>query len=138
MHGKAYGFFDCDASIGELELDLFEIGQDLPENLSLYLTSTHTLISDNRLKRFIQDAEAKETLPRNQNLSPEAIVPKKLANLKYVLEMTQPKQDNKNMAAVLQKLLEDLLAEVCYYREGSKPFPAAVVYQDDGGYVLKE
>ncbi len=135
--GKAYAFFDCDASKKQIENSMPNIKRKTrtPEGLQLLLhEGISELQLDNQLivqinypgdyrvmssKRIKQDYE-KERRP--------------LASLKYVLEANYRGASNEVTAKELGTVVDNVLR----FNKDQGLFRSAVVYEENGEYLLRE
>lgn len=117
--GKAYGFFDCNASKKEIEVELPTI-RDLsktPSKLELSLIEgVDRLKGDSDLMSIAK--EAKE------------------ANMKYVMEATYPGTTNKATADELATILNQAYQSPLYQK--GEQFRGEIIYKKEGEYVFRD
>ncbi len=114
--GKAYAFFDCDASKGtiEKELPFIRDAVQTPSELELSLIEgTNALIKDPRFQ-FLQ----------------------RIRGRKYSIEATYPNATNKQTADELAPILNQAYQSPLYKEE--EQFRGEIVYEKNGEYVFRE
>jgi hypothetical protein len=117
--GKAYAFFNCNASKGDIEKKLPYIRNAVqtPKTLELsLLEGTDTLTGDTKLLQITK--EAKE------------------AGIKYVMEATYPNMTNHQTADEVASILNQAY-QSSLYKKGEQ-FVGEVVYKERGRYVFRE
>ena len=117
--GKAYAFFNCKASKGDIEKELPFIREcvQTPNALELSLM------------------EGKDTLkgdPKLLQLAREA----KDAGIRYVMEATYPNATNHQTADEVASVLNQAYQSPLYQK--GEPFRGEVVYKERGRYVFRE
>ena len=118
-YGKAYAFFDCNASKKEIEAELPTIRKCVktPSNLELSLTEgVENLKGDNELMTLAK--EAKE------------------GGMKYVLEAKYEGSTNKQTADEVAGIMNQAY-QTPLYQEGEQ-FRGAIVYQGIDKYVFRD
>ena len=114
--GKAYGFFDCNATKDEIECEVPFIRDavNTPNQLELILTeNVHLLKGDSDLLPLAQWFDRK-----------------------YVIEATYPNATNKQTADELSAVLNQAYQSPLY-QEGEK-FRGEIVYRESGKYIFRE
>ena len=136
--GKAYAFFDCDASKEQIELTMPSIRRDAqtPNGLELLLhEGVSGLKLDRKLRKAIQYPDDYRILSekrRKQGYEQETMP---AANLRYALTANLPKASNLATARELRGITN----LIGLMNEDSTIYRCAVVYaEDDGGYRLLE
>jgi len=117
--GKAYGFFDCNATKEEIENEIPFIKKCVktPNTLELILTeNVNTLKVDSELLSIAQEA--------------------KKENIKYTMEATYPNATNKQTADELSTILNQAYQSPLY-QKGEK-FRGEIVYKENGEYIFRE
>ncbi|MBI4147165.1 hypothetical protein HY494_00780 [Candidatus Woesearchaeota archaeon] len=117
--GKAYGFFYCDASKKQIEVELPAIrnSAQTPSQLELTLTEgVDGIKGDNNLVALAQQA--------------------KQEGMRYVLEAKYQGATNKATANELGDILNQAYQSPLY--QAGEPFSGAVLYEQDGKYLFKE
>ena len=117
--GKAYAFFDCKASKGDIEKELPFIRKCVktPSELELSLTEgTDALNGDNQLLQI-----AKEV---------------KDAGIRYIMEATYSNATNRQTADELSSILNQAYQSPLY-QEGEQ-FRGDIFYEENGKYVERE
>jgi len=114
--GKAYAFFNCNATPEVIEAEIPNIRRLVrtPTNLELSLTENTGLIKGDR---------------ELQALAEEA----KTAGLKYILTAKCPKKDNRETAQELTGILNQAYQSPLYQKD--EPFSGDVLYRHRSRYV---
>ncbi|MEK6820149.1 MAG: hypothetical protein AABX71_00370 [Nanoarchaeota archaeon] len=123
--GKAYAFFDCKASKGDVEKELPFIRECVktPNALELSLMEgVDTLTGDSQL---LQIAKLVGILKKAKE-----------AGMRYVMEATYPNATNHQTADELAAILNQAY-QSSLYQEGEQ-FRGEVVYEERGSYVFRE
>ncbi|MDP1729349.1 MAG: hypothetical protein Q8L27_04055 [archaeon] len=117
-NGRAYAFFNCNASKAQIEAELPKIRQvtQTPSNLELTLDNIEATQDDNELIALAK--EAKE------------------AGLKYALKAKYPKSTNKQTADELAGILNQTYQSPLY--QPNEPFKGAIIYQEKGKYIFRD
>ena len=118
--GRAYGFFDCKASKGEVEAELPTLrdAAQTPSGLELSLIEgVDRLRGDPDLMRLAQEAK------RQGN--------------RLVLEAEYPNATNSKAADELKDILVQAYQSPLFKPEASEPFRGGIVYRENGKYVFK-
>jgi len=136
--GKAYGFFDCDASKEEIEREIPSLRHDArnPRGLQLLL---HEGISELQLDKALtekiqypDDYRIKSSKFNKQDYDEEEEKP--LSEMKYVLEANYEGASNEKTAGELGDLLN------CIHYEFNKDqnfLRGAVLYEKNGEYLFR-
>ena len=123
--GKAYAFFDCDASKEEIEKELPFIRElvKTPSNLELSLTEgVYKFIATKVLgKKWL------EGKPIDTQLRDIAIEAKK-SEMKYVIDATYPDATDYQTAQELSTILNQAYQSPLYKK--GEPFKGEIVYQE--------
>ena len=117
--GKAYAFFNCEASKGDIEKVLPFIRKYVktPNALELSLMEgTDTLTGDTQLLQIAREA--------------------KNAGIKYVMEATYPTGTNKQTANEVASVLNQAYQSSLY--EANALFRGEIVYKNKGNYVFMD
>jgi len=117
--GKAYAFFNCEASKGDIEKELPFIRKCVktPNTLELSLMEgTDTLTGDTQLLQIVREA--------------------KDAGIKYVMEATYPNATNHQTADEVASVLNQAYQSPLYQK--GEQFRGEVVYNERGRYVFRE
>jgi len=117
--GKAYAFFNCNASKEEIEAEIPHIRRLVrtPKNLELSLTEGfENLTGDVELRSVAQEAQAQ--------------------GIKYILKAKYPNQDNERTAGELTRILNQAYQSPLYQQ--GEPFSGAVVYRHRSKYQFME
>lgn len=137
--GEAYAFFDCDASMYEIEEEAMpDIRRDAqtPKGLELVLSEgVSGLNLDKKLREAIQYPDDYRILSesRKEEMTKREAIP--AANLRYALVARLPNSDNLKTA----RELRDITNYISFLNEDSSLFRCAVVYAEkDGEYRLLE
>jgi len=136
--GKAYAFFDCDASKEQMERSIPSLRRDAmtPDGLQLLLhEGTSGLQFDKALTELIKfpdDYRVKSSKWCKQDHEKER---KPLANMKYVLEADYNGASNKDTASELGDLLNVVHYE---FNRDQSFFRGEIVYNKNGKYIFKE
>ncbi|MBT4136254.1 hypothetical protein HOD75_02160 [archaeon] len=134
--GKAYAFFDSDASYEELERDMPEIRDyaQTSEGLQLLLHrgSSRLQVSD---RPDTLTKEPKDYRVLSSRLSGGVARERKsLERMDYVLEASCEGMSNERVAGELGDVLNTIYR---MYDEDSGQFNGAVVYEDNGEFVFR-
>lgn len=113
--GKAYGFFDCNATKKEIEKEIPFIRDfvNTPNLLELLLT---------------EDVNLSE-------VDSDLLLISKEANMKYVIEATYPNATNKQTADELSVILNQAYHSPLY-KKGER-FRGEITYKGNGGYLFR-
>lgn len=136
--GKAYAFFDCDASKEQIERSIPSLRRDAmtPEGLQLLLhEGTSGLQFDKALTeliKFPEDYRVKSSKWRKQDHEEER---KPLANMKYVLEADYNRASNKDAASELGDLLNVIHYE---FNRDQSFFRGEIVYEENKEYIFRK
>ncbi len=136
--GKAYAFFDCDATKEEIEKELPSLRHDArnPKGLQLLLhEGISELQFDKALTGKIQypdDYRIKSSKFDKQDYGEEE---KPLSEMKYVLEANYEGASNKKTADELGDLLNYIHYE---FNEDQNFLRGDVVYEKNGEYLLRK
>ena len=117
--GEAYGFFYCDASKQEIETELPKIRELVrtPYQLELSLIEgMDNIKGDEKLTALAQEA--------------------KQYGINYILKATYPNKTNKDTAAEVAPILNQLYQSPLY--ETNAPFKGAIVHEENGEYVFRD
>ncbi|MCX6749899.1 MAG: hypothetical protein NTZ83_00410 [Candidatus Pacearchaeota archaeon] len=117
--GKAYAFFNCRASKGDIEKEIPFIRECVktPNALELSLMEgTDTLKGDAQLLQITRDA--------------------KDAGIRYVMEATYPNATNHQTADEIASVLNQAYQSLLY--EKGEQFRGEVVYKERGKYIFRE
>ena len=117
--GKAYAFFNCKASKGDVEKELPFIRECVktPNALELSLMEDiGTLTGDSQLLKIAEEA--------------------KDAGIKYVMEATYPDATNHQTADEVASVLNQAYQSQLYER--GEQFRGEVVYKEKGSYMFRE
>jgi len=117
--GKAYAFFNCNASKGDIEKELPAIREcvQTPNALELSLMEgTDTLTGDTQLLQIAR--EAKDT------------------GIRYVMEATYPNATNHQTADEVASILNQAYQSPLYQK--GEQFRGEVVFKERGRYVFRE
>jgi hypothetical protein len=117
--GRAYGFFQCDASKEEIEATLPKIRDAVgtPSTLELSLIDDiGNLEGDKRIITLAQEARE--------------------AGLNYILQATNPEGTNLETADELALILNQAYQSPLY--EAGAPFNGEIVYEMNGEYIFRE
>ncbi len=117
--GKAYAFFDCNASKGNIEKELPFIRECVktPNELELSLMEgTDNLIGDSQLLQIAKEA--------------------KDAGIKYVMEATYPNATNHQTAEELSAILNQAYQSPLY--ADKEKFRGEIAYKENNQYVFRE
>jgi hypothetical protein len=117
--GKAYAFFDCNASKGEIEQEIPFIRECVktPNALELSLMEgVDTLTGDSQLLQIAKEA--------------------KDAGIKYEMEATYPNESNKKTADELSSVLNQAYQSPLYQQ--GEPFRGAIFYKHGEKYVSRD
>ncbi len=127
--GKAYGFFDCNASKETIESELPTIRElaCTPSNLELLLKEVKELKEDKQidsnLLKFINENQIYPTFPSKFKDLMKTAKPIKMTDLKYVIEATYPNATNESAASELSDVMNYI-----YMEFGNKmPFNTAII-----------
>ncbi len=118
--GKAYGFFNCNASKEAIEAEL-------PTIRELVLTPSKLELS------LIEGVEALKGDSKLMALAQEA---KESGNIRYVLEATYPRATNRNTADEVAAILNQAYQSPLYQK--GEEFYGAIFYKEKGNYVSRE
>lgn len=117
--GKAYAFFNCEASKGDIEKELPFIRKCVktPNTLELSLMEgTDTLTGDTQLLQIAKEAKG--------------------AGIRYVMEATYPNATNHQTADEVASILNQAYQSLLYQK--GEQFRGEVVYKDRGKYIFRE
>ena|SRR3989344_4996583 len=117
--GKAYAFFNCESSKGDIEKELPFIRDCVktPGALELSLMEgTDTLTGDTQLLQIARDA--------------------KDAGIRYVMEATYPNATNHQTADEVASILNQAYQSPLYQK--GEQFRGEVVYKEKGKYIFRE
>ena len=138
--GKAYGFFDCNASKEEIEVELSTIRKidKIPSKLELSLMEVNDLEKsravDPGLLQFIRQNEIYATFPSKYKDLIKTAKPIKMTDLKYVIAAAYPNARNEEAANELGDVMNRI-----YRRYGNgEPFNVAIACKIDGEYLFKD
>lgn len=137
--GKAYGFFDCNASKEEIETELPAIRKiaRIPLSLELSLMEVENLERNRKvdpdLLQFIRENEIYATFPSKYRDQMKTAKPIKMTDLKYVIAAAYPNEINEEAA----NELGDVINGVYTIYGNGEPFNVAVVCKIDGEYLFK-
>ena len=138
--GKAYAFFDCNASKGEIEAELPIIRSlsRTPSKLELSLKEVKNLGKnrevDSDLLKYVGEKEIYPTFPSRFKDLMETAKPIKMTDLKYMIEAKYPDGTNEDTANELGDVMSGIYAEY----GNDEPFNVAVVAKIDGEFLFKE
>jgi len=115
--GKAYAFFDCNASKKEIEDTMPEIRKDAetPSELELSLIEGPSNLNG--------DAELLEIAENAKN-----------SGVRYVIEATYPGKSNRKTADKLVTLMNQTYQSPLY--QHGEPFTGEVTYEENGEYLF--
>jgi len=136
--GKAYGFFDCDATKEEIEREIPSLRHDArnPKGLQLLLhEGISELQFDKALTEKIQypdDYRIKSSKFNKQDYEEED---KPLSKMKYVLEANYEGASNENTASEVGDLLNVFHYE---FNKDQSFFRGAVIYKENGEYLFRK
>lgn len=117
--GKAYAFFDCNSSKGDIEKELPFIRESVktPSKLELSLMeNTYFSTQDSQLLQIAEDA--------------------KNAEIRYVIEATYLNATNHQTADELAPILNQAYQSQLY--EKGEKFRGEIVYKERGRYVSRD
>ena len=136
--GRAYAFFDCDASREQIDNSMPQLRHDAktPEGLQTLLhEGTSELQLDNILSELIQYPDDYRVMSKERIKKPFEEERRSLASMKYVLVGDYKGACNKEVASELG----DIMNLISYgLNTDSDVFRGAVVYEKDGDYFLSE
>lgn len=139
--GKAYGFFDCKASKGEIEAELPFIRDmtQVPSALEISLTGgIDGLEGDSDLRAVHEKAKSRIVFPDSVGFLDRLKIVEEMRNtdLKYVMAATLPDATNKATADEVSTILNQAYQSPLY-QEGEH-FRGSIVYQENGKYVFRD
>jgi hypothetical protein len=117
--GKAYGFFYCNASKQDIEMELPTIREMVktPSQLELTLIEgMDNIKGDKRLTSLAQEA--------------------KQSGINYMLQATYPHGTHKDTADGVASILNQAYQSPLY--KSKEPFNGAIVYEENGEYVFRD
>jgi len=135
--GKAYAFFDCDASRKDIENELPHIRQisQTPNELELLLCEgTDELIFDEDLQEKLQYPDDYRIMSEERMKQGYEEERRPLGSLRYVMIGSFPGESNERVAGELGNILN----YVGYLNQDQSIFRGAITYEKNGEYVLRE
>lgn len=138
--GKAYGFFDCNASKEKIESNLPSIRElaCTPSNLELLLKEVKELKEDKQidfnLLKFINENQIYPTFPSKLKDLMKTAKPIKMADLKYVIEAIYPNAISEAAASELSDVMNYIYMEF----GNQMPFNTAIICKINRQYYFKE
>jgi len=118
--GRAYAFFNCNASKEAIEAELPTIRGlvQTPSELELSLTDNFKLkdFTDYKLRSIVKDA--------------------KKSGIKYLMTAKYPNGTNKRTADEVAGVINQAYQSPLY--EPNEPFNGAIVYKEMGSYIFRE
>ena len=138
--GEAYGFFDCEASKERIEAVLPDIRSDVktPSELELSLMEGPDGIrGDSKLMACYDRTRTRMIFPEGMSTSKRSEMTKKAekTDVRYVMKAVNPGATNEDAARGLGCVL-NCVAHMSSLYDGA--FRGAVVYEENGEYVLHE
>ena len=135
--GKAYAFFDCDASKVQIEAELPQIREDArtPTGLNLKLSQG---IAGLKLEKELLDPlsfPADYRVMSKERLATAREERRPLSSMKYALVAEYDQMDNKQVAGELGDVVNNIHLR---YNKDTGFFRGAIVYKDNAEYVLRE
>jgi hypothetical protein len=134
--GKAYGFFESDASRPDIEAELPYIREEAqtPSKvvLSLY-DGTDKLKSDPELSRFMENTIMIPIYSKGLDDSRKTARPVRMKDSKYLIEAEFPGADDRKAASELALILDYI-----HYSFSEKEYPLIgnIAYKENGRYAL--
>ena len=114
--GKAYGFFDCDATEEEIKREIPFIRKCVNTPSKLELTLTDDMGS--------------------LNTDPKVLKIAKEADMKYVMKASYPDATNEQTADELSAVLNQAYQSDLY--QSGERFNGKIIYEKNGEYIFKE
>jgi len=133
--GRAYAFFDCDATKQEIERAMPEIRESArtPEKLEFLLHENDgNLQLDRKLKQMVKTPRDSRILHSGFGVDSPEVTP--LEDLRYVLEAKYPNATNKETADELG----DVMNYISYLNASNLIFNGKIAYEDGGRYVFRD
>ena len=139
--GKAYGFFDCNASKGEIEgyLPFIREVTQTPSELELSLTEgLGGLEGDPLLMPAYESAKSRIRFPSAMSTQDRLMTKQEIGDreLRYTIQVTVPDKTNERAAEELDAILNNMY-NLHLYQEND-PFRGAIVFEENGKYVLRD
>ena len=139
--GRAYGFFDCNASKQEIETDLPTIREMLrtPSRLELSLIEgLGELKGYPMLMAAYEKAKSKIVFPSEMSIPDRFIKILEIgdAEPRYTIQVTYPNKTNERAAKELSRILNQAYQSPLY--EANEPFRGAIVYEKKGKYISRD
>lgn len=136
--GKAYAFFNCNASKNEIEAELPTIRKltQTPNQLEISLTeNVNELKGDQNLLKFIGQNKVYPIFPSKLKALIVNAQTIKMIDLRYVLKAKYPKATNKATADELGMILNQAYQSPLYQDE--EPFIGKIVYKEKKSIFLE-
>ena len=136
--GKAYAFFDCDASKKEIEDSEQDIRSEArtPQGLQMLLyEGISSLKLDETLVQQLEYPDDYRVISRQRSKSEQGKESRPLSSMKYALVASYDGATNETTANELGDIVNTIHRQ---FNKDQGLFRGAIVYEDAGEYILRE